>query len=568
MSAAAPQFESGGDGGSTSSPSLNANAPPSLPEGVVGAYGGRTDATMDAARLMMMQQQNPPHQSDALRRLSIDTIGSSQRSFGASGNPLRLQQQQQPRTTADWQLLLAQQQQQGGLPSSSSQSYSRAGNLALDPAAAVALDAAAQWRLQQQTLLGPASSLQLFGSQQEAPNPNNNALEMDLLYRTLLQQQQQQQQQSDTLLNLSRQQQLLHDFALQQNPNAGGGGDGLDPNHHHQGGGGNPFDLAQQYRGGLRQDPLDWSRNSTTNHPNNFDAATLLALQQQQQPLHFPQTSHATTNFNSSSRMALEEQLAMMNALQQQQQQNSLFFGASQQPHASNFSYAGGVGNMGHAVGGGLDHHQDGVGSASLLSALFAESAVPNLSEGHPGAAFHQHSGRHAFPSAASKKSKAAAANSEAASQLPVRALSAYNFFFRDERDRIISNDDGEDLGENEDPVNPDRLLRRRQAVPLDAAKKKQLLSGHWYRDRSVKRRHRKTHGKIAFTALSKVISQAWRDLPEVDKAFYRDVAAEDLERYQREVEQLKFNDAAGRPSLPPAVAKNESDDLEGATRV
>jgi HMG (high mobility group) box len=106
---------------------------------------------------------------------------------------------------------------------------------------------------------------------------------------------------------------------------------------------------------------------------------------------------------------------------------------------------------------------------------------------------------------------------------LPFRALSAYNFFFRDERDRIING------GEHE----------------FTSTKKQKLLSEHWFRDRSVKRRHRKTHGKIAFTTLSKVISQGWRDLPEDKKAFYREVAAEDLDRYQRELDQYKLMDAA-----------------------
>lgn len=102
----------------------------------------------------------------------------------------------------------------------------------------------------------------------------------------------------------------------------------------------------------------------------------------------------------------------------------------------------------------------------------------------------------------------------------PLRALSAYNFFFRDERDRIVN----ETVGEYD----------------TSADKKQELLERHWYRDRTTKRRHRKTHGKIAFTELSKVISQRWKELPESVKAFYHDVAAEDSHRYNREVEAQK----------------------------
>ena len=97
----------------------------------------------------------------------------------------------------------------------------------------------------------------------------------------------------------------------------------------------------------------------------------------------------------------------------------------------------------------------------------------------------------------------------------------------------------------------------------FSTAKKQKLLSGHWFRDRTVKRRHRKTHGKIAFTTLSKVISQGWRDLPEHKKAFYREVASEDLERYQRELDQYKKMDGRATvtgssncdPSFPPSGA-------------
>lgn len=125
---------------------------------------------------------------------------------------------------------------------------------------------------------------------------------------------------------------------------------------------------------------------------------------------------------------------------------------------------------------------------------------------------------------------------------LPFRALSAYNFFFRDERDRIING------GE----------------MDLTPSKKQQLLSEHWFRDRSVKRRHRKTHGKIAFTTLSKVISQAWRDLPENMKVFYKELASEDLDRYQREIDQYKMIDPAAAAALAATFSPAPGQQLPG----
>jgi HMG (high mobility group) box len=174
-----------------------------------------------------------------------------------------------------------------------------------------------------------------------------------------------------------------------------------------------------------------------------------------------------------------------------------------------------------------------GADPSSLLAAIFAEPmasidppAASNDSRAPPQSTATKATGSNSKNQVAANttggpKSKQPKTGQQ---QLPFRALSAYNFFFRDERERIING------GEYE----------------LSAAKKQQLLTEHWFRDRTVKRRHRKTHGKISFTTLSKVISQGWRDLPEHKKAFYREVAAEDLDRYQRELDQSKSGEAKG----------------------
>jgi hypothetical protein len=115
--------------------------------------------------------------------------------------------------------------------------------------------------------------------------------------------------------------------------------------------------------------------------------------------------------------------------------------------------------------------------------------------------------------------------NNNSGIPLPLHALSAYNFFFRDERNRILEN-----LQHDHHHCETEMYM-----IEMSVEKQQQLLQDHWNRDRTTRRRHRKTHGKIDFKTLSRQIVTSWKRLPQEHKDFYKQVAIIDLQRYKRD---------------------------------
>jgi hypothetical protein len=107
--------------------------------------------------------------------------------------------------------------------------------------------------------------------------------------------------------------------------------------------------------------------------------------------------------------------------------------------------------------------------------------------------------------------------------ELLLKPLTAYNYYFRDERINIVSQ-----VSVNTDPI-------PRQVSEYTISKLQSLLYERWYVDPvKKKRRHRKSHGKIDFHRLSKVISERWRELPQLGRDFYRAVSQYDTMYYQQ----------------------------------
>lgn len=221
-------------------------------------------------------------------------------------------------------------------------------------------------------------------------------------------------------------------------------------------------------------------------------------------PVVFPQgttgASNAGSNSNTLSLPSSADVTGMQQFQHQQQQQGLLSL--------NGFS---GLGNL-----------EDAFSSAQqvLAPAPIDFSSLGQLASVEQGGQTQSLHHLSAAPTLAPSTASAVANNaSNNKAAMPVRPLSAYNFFFSDERERILQNK----TDEND---------------VFDNAKKQRLLLAHLAKDRSKRRPHRKTHGKINFTTLSKLIGSRWKQLPDERKNFYREVAAIDLERYQRELRE------------------------------
>jgi hypothetical protein len=98
----------------------------------------------------------------------------------------------------------------------------------------------------------------------------------------------------------------------------------------------------------------------------------------------------------------------------------------------------------------------------------------------------------------------------------PKRPLSAYNIFFKEERQRLL-----QQLSANDDA--PDDKAKRQKKVP---------------------------HGKIGFENLAKEIGKRWPELDGIQSQYYKDKAAEDMKRYKEEMDAFQAKEEAKEKTI------------------
>jgi HMG-box domain len=107
----------------------------------------------------------------------------------------------------------------------------------------------------------------------------------------------------------------------------------------------------------------------------------------------------------------------------------------------------------------------------------------------------------------------------------PKRPLSAYNIFFKEERQRLL------------------QQLPAKDDTPGDKKQKRKKVP----------------HGKIGFESLAKEIGKRWQELDGIQSQFYKDKAAKDMKRYKEEMDGfLAKEEAKEKTTLDEEVSKEK----------
>lgn len=186
------------------------------------------------------------------------------------------------------------------------------------------------------------------------------------------------------------------------------------------------------------------------------------------------------------------------------------------------------------------DNH-DSLGQIQIDNGSSTDQVKIPAAKGHPYAFLLTNLGKRPLgtkgcPSTKRKKVKRSA-------DTPRRPLTAFNFFFSEEREIILAHlpDDAGLKRANEDNTSSVEAIEKSMVQlskeKMDAlnvkikANTQTVLDTENEGDR-VKKTHRKMHGKIPFQMLSKLVGKRWRSLSLAKKQYYIDLSKRDNDAY------------------------------------